>query len=232
MMRFQREAEISSSSGIPQTALKALLVFLCLPSVGSQVVTVDTLDSPNLDTPKLEMVYGTAYKDEHRREVLYKERHSTVYDQIGRPMKSIIEYLRPDSPCEEIFANMKSDFTRGHNISVYMFHHIPLRWKEGVDFEDGRFVMFQEENDVLQTKELPPKAALFAGQGWHYHILERLDELAHATKTQKIHLAFPAHLAAYPFALKREWKRGDLVRFSMSFDSWLVSYFAPKIYLT
>jgi len=127
----------------------------------------------------------------------------------------------------------RSDFTRGYNISEYMFHHIPLKWKEGVQYDQGRYVMFQGENNILETKELPvDKSALFAGQGYHYHILEKLDELAESTKPQMIHLAFPAHLTAYPFALKREWKRGDLLKLSMSFDSWFISYFAPKIYLT
>mmetsp|Transcript_14813 Transcript_14813/g.23501 ORF Transcript_14813/g.23501 Transcript_14813/m.23501 type:complete len:303 (-) Transcript_14813:88-996(-) len=201
--------------------------------------TFDESSKPTTSNqPKLikESFYGTAYRNEKESEVLYTEKHSVLFDALsGKPLESFVEYISPpqQGPCQQIFAHMKSDFTRGYNISEYMFHHIPLKWKEGVQYDQGRYVMFQGENNILETKELPvDKSALFAGQGYHYHILEKLDELAESTKPQMIHLAFPAHLTAYPFALKREWKRGDLLKLSMSFDSWFISYFAPKIYLT
>eukprot|EP00467_Chlorarachnion_reptans_P012592 CAMPEP_0114499954 /NCGR_PEP_ID=MMETSP0109-20121206/7698_1 /TAXON_ID=29199 /ORGANISM="Chlorarachnion reptans, Strain CCCM449" /LENGTH=439 /DNA_ID=CAMNT_0001677567 /DNA_START=65 /DNA_END=1384 /DNA_ORIENTATION=- len=190
-------------------------------------------DDP-MDNFTKEQFFGTAYKDEKRKEVLFVEKHSVVYDAVGRPLRSVIEYLRGGGCNAEVFASLRSDFTRDRNISIYEFHHMSIGWKEGVDYEDGRYVMFQsEDNHPYQTKELPNDlAALFAGQGWHYYLLERLDDLAHTKGTRKIHLAFPAHLATYPFALKKEWRKGDLLKLSLSFDSWIVSFFAPKIFLT
>jgi len=212
-----------------------------------------------MDNFTKEQFFGTAYKDEKRKEVLFVEKHSVVYDAVGRPLRSVIEYLRGGGCNAEVFASLRwmsasatrlsqfsallssffscfcrSDFTRDRNISIYEFHHMSIGWKEGVDYEDGRYVMFQsEDNHPYQTKELPNDlAALFAGQGWHYYLLERLDDLAHTKGTRKIHLAFPAHLATYPFALKKEWRKGDLLKLSLSFDSWIVSFFAPKIFLT
>ena len=131
---------------------------------------------------------------------------------------------------------MKSDFTNNRNLSVYEFHDWTIRWKEGVTYENGKFIMFQAEGDKpLQMKELPAnkqKLSLFAGQGWHHYILDRLEEFAMQSSPTLIHLAFPAHLNHYPFLLKKEWSRGNLLRLSLSFNSWLASLLAGKIQLT
>jgi len=184
----------------------------------------------------IEQFTGTAYTDETMQTVLYKERHLVMHNDRGEPSHSMVLYSRPDEG-PKVFANLRSDFTRGRNVSVYEFHDYALKWKEGITYEDGRYVMYRGEGELpLEKKELSMDASnLFAGEGWHYFLLDKLDMLAQKARKPTpfvLHLCFPAHLANYPFVLKREWLKGSLLRMSLSFKSFLISFFAPKIFVT
>mmetsp|Transcript_15057 Transcript_15057/g.30457 ORF Transcript_15057/g.30457 Transcript_15057/m.30457 type:complete len:249 (+) Transcript_15057:67-813(+) len=155
----------------------------------------------------IEQFTGTAYTDETMQTVLYEERHLVMHNDRGEPSHSMVLYTRPtEGP--KVFANLRSDFTRGRNVSIYEFHDYALQWKEGIKYEDGRYVMYRGEGELpLEKKELSMDASnLFAGEGWHYFLLDRLDMLAQKAKKPSpftLHLCFPAHLANYPFILKR-----------------------------
>ncbi|MFK7871775.1 MAG: hypothetical protein AB8C84_01205 [Oligoflexales bacterium] len=171
----------------------------------------------------VEVMYAVAYK-QGTNDVLYKEEHQMTYRE-GKIFKS--KTLYKDS-YNSIIASMISDYSRSVMLPSCVFKDFKAKKSEGLIFRNGKYFIFSEEEKGKRKEKLLEKTKeIFSCQGWHYYLVNRLDEIGE--EGLEFNLIFPSQLDYYAFDLKKEGGSENLLSLSLQFSNWFIRIFAPRL---
>jgi hypothetical protein len=198
--------------------LKAILLSL--------VFSISTL--AEIKTPSKQEVLETTSAQAFNSKglLIYKEKHRAFYDGT-KLLRSETTYTDPSG---KAFATLKSDYQLSLTMPTYVFEDSRRRLKEGLLFENGKYVIFSKEGDKAQkTKVLTDTTNVFSCQGWHYYVINNLDLLEN--KPLKLSLIFPERLEHIGFNLSKADKKENEIHLSLSVSNFFIRLFAPSLEL-
>lgn len=180
----------------------------------------------SLGIAKTTVHYGDATK---KGEVIYVEKHEIEEDDQGKILKAKTSYLRPD---ESIIATLESDFS----LSLTNAEHVMVDQRDGrrygVRWVDGKPEMWDQKKDEKErsekiTDDFADGKLIIGGQGLHYYMRERLNELKE--KDLAIAILIPGKLDWYSFFVQYQGEEEGLMKFVIKAQSAFLRLFAPKL---
>jgi len=192
--------------------MKLLLVFLILSAIA------------NAETQEYS---GEAFVE---GKSVYREKH-TVELSAGKVIKSTTVYT---NGLGEIIARLENDYRKSLSVPEHEMKDLVHGGAHGVRYENNVIILFNREGTKEDTKSIRvddfKNKLLVGGQGFHYYLVEHLEEII---KKQELALKFliPGRLDAYDFYLKVGKVTADTVDFEIEIDNWFLKLFAPKLEL-
>lgn len=169
--------------------------------------------------------WGVAKND--KGDVVYTEKH-IVTKKNGKYATSETIYYDPTKT--EVIATMKSDYSRDALMPTYEFVDKKSGYKEGLRFQDGKYVIYnQEKGGKEEASVLKKKESLFSCQGWHYYLVENLSLLQ--KQDIALNLILPSELDFYEFKIKGAESTNTKVVANLELSNWLLRAFAPSLRL-
>jgi hypothetical protein len=174
---------------------------------------------------KTTLYQGEALKD---GKLIYVEKHEVTDDESGRPLRAKTSYLRADG---NVIATLSSDFSSSITNAEHEMHDQRDQRRYGVRWSENRPTMWDINKGKERTKKLTSDYAkgrlLIGGQGLHYHMRDKLEEL----KKVKLPIAIliPGQLDYYSFLVAFDGIENDLIKFSITAQSAFIRIFAPKL---
>jgi hypothetical protein len=169
---------------------------------------------------------GTATKDGKH---IYTEKHIVTSNDEGEVLEAKTSYLRVDGT---VIATLSSDFKNSITNADHEMHDLRDDRRYGVRWKDKTPIMWDKKKDKKEeTEELNSDYAkgklLIGGQGLHYYMRTRLEELK--KKELSIAILIPGQLDYYSFLVKFENEKKGLLKYSMKAQSAIIRLFAPKL---
>jgi hypothetical protein len=167
-----------------------------------------------------------AYLDKEKTKLIYTEQHIVKYKN-GNIISSITKYKDTDG---DLIAVMKANYEVSLQLPVYEFHDFRLGHKEGLRRDNGKYIIFyQEEGGQEELNVLDKTLDIYAAQGWHYFISKNLDNLNFDKLV--LNLVFPSRLDYYRFRLRKNFENKKKIKIILEFDSWFFRLFLPSFEL-
>jgi hypothetical protein len=161
---------------------------------------------------------------------VYREKH-TLELEAGKVIRSTTVYTDQKG---KILAQIKNDYRRSLSVPEHEMEDLVHGGAHGVRYKNSDIVMFnregkKEETKIVRVEDFRNKL-LVGGQGFHYYLMENLEEII---KKGKVDLKFliPGRLDAYDFYLKVARVSEDTVELEIEIDNWFLRLFAPKLEL-
>lgn len=169
---------------------------------------------------------GTAR--DFRSQILYQEFHKSRFE--GSQIRSAeTRYTRPQT--QETIGILSSEFLRSTQTPNYSFQDLDSGFEDGATVRGDTVILHRKaKGREREEKEISISSGLVLGQGFHYMISERLDELI-SGKVLHIDLAFPSQLKTVEFRIqcRRVDEGEDLAEIWLEIDNWFFRLFIPKI---
>ena len=157
--------------------------------------------------------------------VVYREKHTTLYVD-GRIRRSITNYLDPQG--KEI-AMMDSNYERSVALPTYVFRDYRRGYEEGVRYRDGKYYIFNKDSKRGEKeKALGDTKDVYSCQGWHYYVVENLEDLE-KNQSFTLKLIFPNKLKAYPFKIEKVGSSDKTMDVNVRFANRVISWLVPQL---
>jgi hypothetical protein len=179
------------------------------------------------DTKKT--IKAKAYSSKKAKNLIYTETHTIIHNKKNLK-KTITMYHNPQS---KLIAKMDSDYEKNYKLPIYTFYNFITNTEEGLRLLNDKYIIFYKNKDKEITKELKIKKDVFSGQGWHYYILNNLQEIKKSENTI-LNLIFPSRLDYYKFRIKKTELKNiekNTLNLILEFDNWFFRFIFPNIEL-
>ena len=178
---------------------------------------------------KKKIITAKAFSSKKAKNLIYIETHTILHNKKNLK-KTITMYHNPQG---KLIAKMDSDYEKNYKLPIYTFYNFTTKTKEGLRLLNDKYIIFYKKKNEEITKELEVKKDVFSGQGWHYYILNNLQEIKNSEK-KTLNLIFPSRLDYYKFRIKKSEIKNvekNTLNLILEFENWFFRFIFPSIEL-
>lgn len=163
-------------------------------------------------------------------QLAYTEKHKAVLSSADGLYQSLTTDYTDDK--ENIFATIKSDFSKSAVIPDYVFNDKRNAISENIKKSDDGKKLFIEisEKGKIKKSELELKENSILSQGFHNFVLLHLEELKN--KSMEVNFIVPRKADQYRFTIQKEKSEGETIVLSIKPSNFFLKAVVPKINLS